>query len=97
MKRCPECRLDYYDETLSFCLDDGAALVHGSVPLPDELKTAILSEPGAAAFASEQPTQTLTQKQVARRDETTPIHKTSSAEYIATEIKRHKLRAVISV
>src|SRR5215204_5137808 len=29
MKRCPECRRDYYDETLLYCLDDGAALVDG--------------------------------------------------------------------
>jgi len=53
MKRCPECRRDYYDETLSFCLDDGTRLVHGSVPVghdsPDEPQTAILSEPGAVA------------------------------------------------
>ncbi len=29
MKRCPECRRDYYDDSLSFCLDDGAVLVEG--------------------------------------------------------------------
>lgn len=29
MKRCPECRRDYTDETLNYCLDDGAALVNG--------------------------------------------------------------------
>jgi TolB-like protein/Flp pilus assembly protein TadD len=29
MKRCPECRRDYYDDTLSFCLEDGSELVHG--------------------------------------------------------------------
>jgi TolB-like protein/Tfp pilus assembly protein PilF len=29
MKRCPECRRDYYDDTLQFCLDDGATLVYG--------------------------------------------------------------------
>jgi TolB-like protein/Flp pilus assembly protein TadD len=29
MKRCPECRRDYYDETLLYCLDDGAALMDG--------------------------------------------------------------------
>jgi hypothetical protein len=23
MKRCPECRRDYFDETLLYCLDDG--------------------------------------------------------------------------
>jgi Tol biopolymer transport system component len=29
MKRCPECRRDYFDETLRFCLDDGAELLEG--------------------------------------------------------------------
>ena len=52
MKRCPECRRDYYDDTLVFCLEDGTALVQGSVPSPDEPQTAILHEtasPGEAA------------------------------------------------
>lgn len=30
MKRCPECKRDYYDETLVYCLDDGAPLVYGA-------------------------------------------------------------------
>ncbi|MEO8572569.1 MAG: hypothetical protein ABI481_01260 [Pyrinomonadaceae bacterium] len=29
MERCPECRRDYYDETLLFCLDDGSPLLDG--------------------------------------------------------------------
>jgi hypothetical protein len=29
MKRCPECRRNYYDETLLYCLDDGTALLDG--------------------------------------------------------------------
>ena len=29
MKRCPQCRRDYSDETLNFCLDDGSALLDG--------------------------------------------------------------------
>jgi TolB-like protein len=41
MKRCPECRRDYYDDSLSYCLEDGAPLVSG---VPDEPATAILSE-----------------------------------------------------
>jgi TolB-like protein len=49
MKRCPECRRDYYDDTLAFCLEDGTALLQGSVPSPEEPQTAILSEPGAIA------------------------------------------------
>ncbi|MGD9588527.1 MAG: hypothetical protein AB7Q37_04400 [Pyrinomonadaceae bacterium] len=52
MKRCPECRRDYYDDSLLYCLEDGAALVQGSVPSPDEPQTAILHStdvPGEAA------------------------------------------------
>jgi TolB-like protein/Flp pilus assembly protein TadD len=48
MKRCPECRRDYYDDTLSFCLEDGAALVSG---VPDEPATAILHETDASGDA----------------------------------------------
>ncbi len=47
MKRCPECRRDCYDDTLSFCLEDGTPLVYGMSA--DEPATAILSEPGAIA------------------------------------------------
>src|SRR5688572_27057749 len=47
MKRCPECRRDYYDDTLSFCLADGAELVYGVTD--DEPATAILSGPGGVA------------------------------------------------
>src|SRR5438876_2882882 len=58
MKRCPECRRDYYDDTLIYCLDDGNALLEGPASA-DEPATAILSEPGAIATgfpASESPT-----------------------------------------
>ncbi len=43
MKRCPECRRDYYDDTLLYCLDDGNALLEG--PGDGESKTEIF--PGA--------------------------------------------------
>ena len=44
MKRCPECRRDYHDDSLSFCLDDGAALVDGPAATVSEVEpaTAIL-------------------------------------------------------
>jgi hypothetical protein len=29
MKLCPECRRDYYDGSLLYCLDDGNALLEG--------------------------------------------------------------------
>jgi hypothetical protein len=45
MKRCPECRRDYYDETLLYCLDDGAPLVEGpATAAGDEHATAILRD-----------------------------------------------------
>ena len=31
MKRCPECRRDYYDDSLMYCLDDGSSLLDGPV------------------------------------------------------------------
>ena len=52
MKRCPECRRDYYDDTLLYCLDDGNALLEGPATASgagDEPATAILSEPPASA------------------------------------------------
>ena len=45
MKRCPECRRDYYDETLLYCLDDGSSLVEGPATAGgDEHATAILRD-----------------------------------------------------
>ena len=46
MKRCPTCRRDYFDDSLSFCLDDGDRLLEG--PSPDEQQTEFLS--GSAVF-----------------------------------------------
>jgi TolB-like protein/tetratricopeptide (TPR) repeat protein len=42
MKRCPECRRDYYDDSLLYCLDDGSALLEGPAS-GNEPATAILS------------------------------------------------------
>ncbi|HEX6126323.1 MAG TPA: hypothetical protein VFZ23_13195 [Pyrinomonadaceae bacterium] len=50
MKRCPECGREY-DNSMSFCLDDGAGLLYGPASI-DEPQTTILSEPGAVAPAS---------------------------------------------
>ena len=61
MRRCPECRRDYYDDTLNYCLDDGTELLEG--PASDEPATAILSEPPAVAgglsLPNESPTRIL--------------------------------------
>jgi hypothetical protein len=47
MKRCPECRRDYYDDSLFFCLDDGASLLDG--PAVDSMaETAVMPADGVA-------------------------------------------------
>src|SRR5947208_10782277 len=57
MKRCPKCRRDYQDDSLLYCLDDGAALLEGPSST-DEEPTAMLSTSGAkASGASELPGQ----------------------------------------
>ncbi len=63
MKRCPECRRNYYDDTLSFCLDDGSALLDG--PAASDQQTIVMPYPptGNSAptlrYANEFPTQIL--------------------------------------
>jgi TolB-like protein/Tfp pilus assembly protein PilF len=53
MKRCPECRRDYYDDTLLYCLDDGNALLEGpaTASASDEPATAILHSTAAPGEA----------------------------------------------
>src|SRR3954453_2202163 len=55
MKRCPECRRDYIDDSLLYCLEDGTALIQGSVAAPDESETAILRETSPSSDAATQP------------------------------------------
>ncbi len=58
MKRCPECRRDYYDDTLSFCLEDGTPLVYAmsaDQASTDEPATAILHTTDAVVEAQTPP------------------------------------------
>jgi hypothetical protein len=50
MKRCPECRRDYYDDPLLYCLDDGNALLEGPASV-DEPATAIFHSTAAPGEA----------------------------------------------
>jgi TolB-like protein/protein involved in temperature-dependent protein secretion len=50
MKRCPECRRDYFDETLTFCLDDGSRLLEG--PGSDGSETAVIPPPPDSSEAA---------------------------------------------
>src|SRR5690349_47429 len=59
MKRCPECRKDYLDDSLLYCLEDGSVLVQGVV---GDLPTAILPS-GIASDAA-------TRAQIFTTDET---------------------------
>src|SRR5215216_3689234 len=56
MKRCPKCNRDYSDETLNFCLEDGAALTNGVVA-SIEHATAIFGSSPSAGRASDAFTQ----------------------------------------
>ena len=54
MKRCPECRRDYYDDTLLYCLDDGNPLLEGPASgsgVGDGPATAILHSTAAPGEA----------------------------------------------
>jgi Tol biopolymer transport system component len=62
MKRCPECRKDYFDDSLLYCLDDGTLLVQGTVS--DEPQTAILS---GKAVSGDEPTRTFKSGETAVR------------------------------
>lgn len=48
MKRCPECKRDYYDDSLLFCLDDGDRLLEGPSSY-NEPSTAIIPSVGVAS------------------------------------------------
>ena len=80
MKRCPECRRDYHDDSLLYCLDDGTALLEGPA---GEQQTAILS--------TEHETQHLTPPHTGSSSPA-PV---SSAEYLITSLGRNKFAAGI--
>ena len=61
MKRCPECRRDYYDDSLFYCLDDGTALLDGPA-MPSSAETAVMPYGVADSGRNEMPTATLDTK-----------------------------------
>ena len=75
MKRCPECRRDYYDDSLLYCLEDGAELIQGSVPQPDEPSTAILHDTAAAGEAGTRAQIHTTERSAVLRSEPAPTSK----------------------
>jgi hypothetical protein len=47
MKRCPACQRTYADDSLSYCLEDGSALLSDSSAASDMAATLIIPEPRA--------------------------------------------------
>jgi serine/threonine-protein kinase len=84
MKRCPECRRDYYDDSLLYCLEDGAALVQGGVPHPEEPQTAILSEPPASAGGQHG-------NEGATRAQIHPTERTATLPSVITDLPRRSV------
>jgi hypothetical protein len=44
MKSCPKCNIEYLDNTLEFCLEDGSKLFTSKNEIPTNAKTAILND-----------------------------------------------------
>jgi TolB protein len=84
MKRCPECRRDYFDDSLLYCLDDGTALLEG--PSSDGSRTETLP-------ADSLPSEARTKLNVTHATGDT-VASVSSAEYIVTEIRRHRTASI---
>lgn len=74
MKRCPECRRDYYDDSLLYCLDDGSALLEG--PASDR------AEPPASGSGDlgEEPATAILSHSPASENRTRPFIRTTESE-----------------
>jgi TolB-like protein/Flp pilus assembly protein TadD len=97
MKRCPECQREYVDETLNFCLDDGAWLREVE---NDEPATALQSfaektiDPSASGKRTIEETVILPERSYIE-DVQRPV---SSAEYLIIEARKHRgMTAVAAV
>src|SRR6476659_6181082 len=82
VKRCPECRRDYYDDSLLYCLDDGTALLEGPAS-GNEPATAFLHE-------TAKPSEAATKAQIHL---TTPADGASSG--IVAEVKTIDRRLIL--
>jgi len=87
MKRCPECRRDYYDDSLLYCLDDGTALLEG--PSTGDAPTAILS--------GGEDSDPVTRPFISRTGETEIHRSMSSAEYLVNSASKNKAVAAIAL
>ncbi|MDQ3257939.1 MAG: hypothetical protein M3R15_29325, partial [Acidobacteriota bacterium] len=93
MKHCPTCKKTYIDESLNFCLDDGAWLADGAKS--DEPVTKVLP---SAGLSSESATILETARTPAGGTaETEILHTTSSAEYLVSKFQNHKKSVGVAV
>src|SRR5436190_5961528 len=89
MKRCPECRRDYFDDSLLYCLDDGTALLEGPASGSD-----LLDGPATG----ESKTQTLPQVEVPSDARTRILTaEASSGKVLVSGIRKHKLGTAIGL
>jgi TolB-like protein/Tfp pilus assembly protein PilF len=98
MKRCPECRRDYYDDTLLYCLDDGNALLEGPASM-DEPATAILSEPPTLAggqSASENPTRPFIHTTAAEAEPQKPLGDSSEGQSLSAHRAAKPLAVLVA-
>ena len=85
MKRCPECRRDYNDDSMSFCLDDGSELLFGpavSVP-PAVAGGALSSDEGpetAILHSTSAPGEAPTRAQIHTTEQTAVLPRGAEAE-----------------
>ena len=73
MKRCPECRRDYYDDTLLYCLDDGTPLLDGPASHLSERPAVAGGLPQSSDFNDEPKTAILSAPLAGRRESPTAI------------------------
>ncbi|MEQ1763461.1 MAG: tetratricopeptide repeat protein [Pyrinomonadaceae bacterium] len=81
MKRCPECRRDYYDDTLLYCLDDGNVLLEGPARRADTPVRQSSDEPQTAILHSTPaPGEAPTRAQIHTTEQTAVLPRGSEAK-----------------
>nr|MBA3353473.1 PD40 domain-containing protein [Blastocatellia bacterium] len=99
MKRCSECRRDYYDDTLSFCLDDGTRLLEGPAST-DEPATALIHPADLSGDVLTKPQLHTTDQTAILQGRSMPesgLRPMSSAEYLVSGIKENKFGVIGAV
>src|SRR5436190_17971382 len=94
MKLCPQCRRDYFDDSLLYCLDDGSALLDGPAS-GDETATANLSSTDARDNVSTR-TQVDTSSQTAILPSEGRSRSIQDSEDLASKTKWSKMNIIVA-